>query len=169
MKRSGIPAIPATALVTHYSSLLFPPFGRVTFFVRPKNDHQKKGAPRERRLRRSFACSPCGGRRVNSRCALGQYAPLFRRLGCAAQPLPMGNCRPMAVIARSEATKQSRGRLAVSRRRTPTTASPLIVGVRVPPTPTLQLVIVALLFPPFGRGTFFCLPKRKCPKKRAPA
>ena len=62
-------------------------------FARPKERHQRKRRPRERRLRRSFACSPCGGRRVNSRCAFGQHAPLFRRLGCAAQPLPMGNCR----------------------------------------------------------------------------
>ncbi|MCL2340953.1 MAG: hypothetical protein FWC49_04515, partial [Proteobacteria bacterium] len=32
-------------------------------------------------------------------CALGQYAPLFRRLGCAAQPLPMGTAAPNTVIA----------------------------------------------------------------------
>ena len=66
--------------------LFFPPCRACAFFLLA----QKKGRPRERRLRRPFACSPCGGRRVNSCCALGQYAPLIRRLGCAAQPLPMG-------------------------------------------------------------------------------
>ena len=79
-------------IVTHHSSLPFRPAGRVPFFARPKmpveaGTRVSGGSPFLRRW-------PCGGRRVNSRFAFGQHAPLFRRLGCAAQPLPMGNCRP---------------------------------------------------------------------------
>ena len=73
--------------------MFFPPCRACAFFLLA----QKKGT-KKKGTRVSGGCavpSPLavGGRRVNSCCALGQYAPLFRRLGCAAQPLPMGNCR----------------------------------------------------------------------------
>jgi len=49
MERSGIPAIPVAlhdviARATPIAPLLFPPFGRVTFFARPKKGTKEKGA-----------------------------------------------------------------------------------------------------------------------------
>jgi len=74
---------PHSSLATHHSSLVtaVPPCRACDFLLlAQKKVTKEKGTPRKRRLRRSLRCSPSGGRRVNSCCALKQHAPLFRRL-----------------------------------------------------------------------------------------
>ena len=119
-----------------------------------------------------------------SSCAKSQDAESMRRVDSASPLRCARNDGMKTVIARSEATKQSRNRIGTrldydrshapawerNLRRRP--ACMLSVEARSAEQSHLfanATPIASLLFPPFGRVPFFCLPKRKSPKKRAPA
>ena len=184
MERSGIPTIPATALATAVP----PPWLRGSAApdgeLPPKCPLLKGGA------RRAGVClaGPCP---VHSRAALSSFPRNSRLRGNDRESSTLRERRrrhghgtagvpPAHEKRHSEEQSDEESPCFRGTRFLPAVEMTKNIGwdgtKRNPSIPATALitchsplVTAVLLFPPFGRGTFFCLPKRKAPSRQAPA